>query len=148
MSPQDFQKVDLLIIMGTSLQVQPFASLVSRSQPPPKMWHALPPFPQYQLFCVFSSLTCSRFVLQGPCQHPQAPHQQGENRAGEGRGLLEGGGQLPPPASLPLHCPQSDVFMSLMGFGCGMDFDSDKAYRQGLGVGGLGGLWGHRRTWG
>ena len=49
--------------------------------------------------------------------------------------MLEGGGQLPPPASLPLHCPQSDVFMSLMGFGCGMDFDSDKAYRQGLGVG-------------
>lgn len=37
--------------------------------------------------------------------------------------------------------------MSLMGFGCGMDFDSDKAYRQGLGAGGPGGTleahWGH-----
>lgn len=27
---QDFSKVDLLIIMGTSLQVQPFASLISK----------------------------------------------------------------------------------------------------------------------
>lgn len=27
---QDFLKVDLLIIMGTSLQVQPFASLISK----------------------------------------------------------------------------------------------------------------------
>lgn len=26
----DFSKVDLLIIMGTSLQVQPFASLISK----------------------------------------------------------------------------------------------------------------------
>uniref|UniRef100_A0A8C6RQI9 NAD-dependent protein deacetylase n=1 Tax=Nannospalax galili TaxID=1026970 RepID=A0A8C6RQI9_NANGA len=30
-SPQDFSKVDLLIIMGTSLQVQPFASLISKA---------------------------------------------------------------------------------------------------------------------
>lgn len=28
--PQDFLKVDLLIIMGTSLQVQPFASLIGK----------------------------------------------------------------------------------------------------------------------
>lgn len=28
--PQDFTKVDLLIIMGTSLQVQPFASLIGK----------------------------------------------------------------------------------------------------------------------
>uniref|UniRef100_A0A2I3HME2 NAD-dependent protein deacetylase sirtuin-2 n=1 Tax=Nomascus leucogenys TaxID=61853 RepID=A0A2I3HME2_NOMLE len=29
-SPQDFLKVDLLLVMGTSLQVQPFASLISK----------------------------------------------------------------------------------------------------------------------
>lgn len=29
-SLQDFSKVDLLIVMGTSLQVQPFASLISK----------------------------------------------------------------------------------------------------------------------
>lgn len=66
----DFQKVDLLIIMGTSLQVQPFASLVSRVP-----------------------ASTPRLLI---------------NKEKTG---------------------QSDVFMSLMGFGCGMDFDSDKAYR-------------------
>ncbi|XP_039572468.1 NAD-dependent protein deacetylase sirtuin-2 [Passer montanus] len=60
----DFEKVDLLLIMGTSLQVQPFASLIS---------------------------SC-------------------------------------PPSCQPVCLPQSDPLMSLMGFG-GMDFDSDKAYR-------------------
>ncbi|XP_066840842.1 NAD-dependent protein deacetylase sirtuin-2 [Anser cygnoides] len=68
----DFQKVDLLLIMGTSLQVQPFASLVSRS---------------------WSPASTPRVLI---------------NKEKTG---------------------QSDPFMSLMGFGCGMDFDSDKAYR-------------------
>uniref|UniRef100_A0A8D0GB86 NAD-dependent protein deacetylase sirtuin-2 n=1 Tax=Sphenodon punctatus TaxID=8508 RepID=A0A8D0GB86_SPHPU len=67
---QDFQKVDLLIIMGTSLQVQPFASLVSR---------------------VPTSIP--RLLI---------------NKEKTG---------------------QSDPFLSLMGMGSGMDFDSDKAYR-------------------
>uniref|UniRef100_A0A674G7Z0 NAD-dependent protein deacetylase n=1 Tax=Taeniopygia guttata TaxID=59729 RepID=A0A674G7Z0_TAEGU len=58
----DFEKVDLLIIMGTSLQVQPFASLISR------------------------------LLIN-------------KEKTGQG-----------------------DPLMSLMGFG-GMDFDSDKAYR-------------------
>ena len=75
----------------------PSPPLLAGHSPHPKCGMLSPPFPQYQLFCVFSSLTCSRFVLQGPCQHPQAPHQQGENRAGEGRGLLEGGGAIATP---------------------------------------------------
>ncbi|XP_055556086.1 LOW QUALITY PROTEIN: NAD-dependent protein deacetylase sirtuin-2 [Falco cherrug] len=66
----DFQKVDLLIIMGTSLQVQPFASLVSRVP-----------------------TNTPRLLI---------------NKEKTG---------------------QSDPLMSLMGFGCGMDFDSEKAYR-------------------
>ncbi|XP_071656972.1 NAD-dependent protein deacetylase sirtuin-2 isoform X2 [Patagioenas fasciata] len=66
----DFQKVDLLLIMGTSLQVQPFASLVSRVP-----------------------TNTPRLLI---------------NKEKTG---------------------QSDPLMSLMGFGCGMDFDSDKAYR-------------------
>ncbi|XP_050187168.1 NAD-dependent protein deacetylase sirtuin-2 isoform X1 [Myiozetetes cayanensis] len=66
----DFQKVDLLIIMGTSLQVQPFASLVSRVP-----------------------VNTPRLLI---------------NKEKTG---------------------QSDALMSLMGFGCGMDFDSEKAYR-------------------
>uniref|UniRef100_A0A8V5GHI6 NAD-dependent protein deacetylase sirtuin-2 n=2 Tax=Melopsittacus undulatus TaxID=13146 RepID=A0A8V5GHI6_MELUD len=66
----DFQQVDLLIIMGTSLQVQPFASLVSRVP-----------------------TNTPRLLI---------------NKEKTG---------------------QSDPLMSLMGFGCGMDFDSDKAYR-------------------
>ncbi|XP_053123149.1 NAD-dependent protein deacetylase sirtuin-2 [Hemicordylus capensis] len=66
----DFHNVDLLIIMGTSLQVQPFASLVSRV---PK--------------------NTPRLLIN-------------KEKTGE-----------------------SDPFMSLMGFGCGMDFDSEKAYR-------------------
>ncbi|XP_041267804.1 NAD-dependent protein deacetylase sirtuin-2 [Onychostruthus taczanowskii] len=66
---QDFEKVDLLLIMGTSLQVQPFASLISRV----------------------------------PSNTPRLLINK--EKAG-----------------------QSDPLMSLMGFG-GMDFDSDKAYR-------------------
>ncbi|XP_074873850.1 NAD-dependent protein deacetylase sirtuin-2 isoform X2 [Carettochelys insculpta] len=66
----DFQKVDLLIIMGTSLQVQPFASLVSRVP-----------------------TNTPRLLI---------------NKEKTG---------------------QSDPFMSLMGLGSGMDFDSEKAYR-------------------
>ncbi|XP_041336724.1 NAD-dependent protein deacetylase sirtuin-2 [Pyrgilauda ruficollis] len=65
----DFEKVDLLLIMGTSLQVQPFASLISRV----------------------------------PSNTPRLLINK--EKAG-----------------------QSDPLMSLMGFG-GMDFDSDKAYR-------------------
>ncbi|KAM6428712.1 NAD-dependent protein deacetylase sirtuin-2 isoform 1-T1 [Liasis olivaceus] len=66
----DFQNADLLIIMGTSLQVQPFASLVSRV-----------------------STNTPRLLIN-------------KEKTGE-----------------------SDPFMSLMGLGCGMDFDSEKAYR-------------------
>uniref|UniRef100_A0A6J0T628 NAD-dependent protein deacetylase sirtuin-2 n=1 Tax=Pogona vitticeps TaxID=103695 RepID=A0A6J0T628_9SAUR len=66
----DFRDVDLLIIMGTSLQVQPFASLVSRVP-----------------------TNTPRLLIN-------------KEKTGE-----------------------SDPFMSLMGFGCGMDFDSEKAYR-------------------
>ncbi|KAG8450829.1 hypothetical protein GDO86_003193, partial [Hymenochirus boettgeri] len=66
----DFSKVDLLIIMGTSLQVQPFASLVSK----------------------VSSKT-PRLLI---------------NKEKTG---------------------QSDPFLGVLGFGGGMDFDSEKAYR-------------------
>ncbi|XP_070805708.1 NAD-dependent protein deacetylase sirtuin-2 isoform X2 [Pituophis catenifer annectens] len=66
----DFQNADMLIIMGTSLQVQPFASLVSRV----------------------------------PSNTPRLLINK--EKTGE-----------------------SDPFMSLMGLGCGMDFDSEKAYR-------------------
>ncbi|XP_029475213.1 NAD-dependent protein deacetylase sirtuin-2 isoform X2 [Rhinatrema bivittatum] len=66
----DFQKIDLLIIMGTSLQVQPFASLVGKV---PK--------------------NVPRLLIN-------------KEKTGE-----------------------SDSFMMLLGFGCGMDFDSEKAYR-------------------
>ncbi|XP_067317104.1 NAD-dependent protein deacetylase sirtuin-2-like isoform X1 [Anolis sagrei] len=66
----DFQNVDLLIIMGTSLQVQPFASLVARVP-----------------------TNTPRLLIN-------------KEKTGE-----------------------SDPFMSLMGFGCGMDFESEKAYR-------------------
>ncbi|XP_021401323.2 NAD-dependent protein deacetylase sirtuin-2 isoform X3 [Lonchura striata] len=65
----DFEKVDLLIIMGTSLQVQPFASLISRVP-----------------------TNTPRLLIN-------------KEKTGQG-----------------------DPLMSLMGFG-GMDFDSDKAYR-------------------
>lgn len=66
----DFPRCDLLIVMGTSLQVQPFASLVSRV-----------------------SKNCPRLLIN-----------------------MEKSGQVKP-------------MMSLFGFGEGMDFDSDKAYR-------------------
>ncbi|XP_026571115.1 NAD-dependent protein deacetylase sirtuin-2 [Pseudonaja textilis] len=66
----DFQNADMLIIMGTSLQVQPFASLVSRVP-----------------------TNTPRLLIN-------------KEKTGE-----------------------SDPFMSLMGLGCGMDFDSEKAYR-------------------
>ncbi|XP_017695082.1 PREDICTED: NAD-dependent protein deacetylase sirtuin-2 [Lepidothrix coronata] len=42
--------------------------------------------------------------------------------------LGRGKKHLPPPCH-PFCSPQSDPLMSLMGFGCGMDFDSEKAYR-------------------
>uniref|UniRef100_A0A1A8E613 NAD-dependent protein deacetylase n=1 Tax=Nothobranchius kadleci TaxID=1051664 RepID=A0A1A8E613_NOTKA len=67
---QDFPRCDLLIVMGTSLQVQPFASLVSRV---PK--------------------SCPRLLIN-------------MEKAGEAGPML-----------------------GLLGFGGGMDFDSDKAYR-------------------
>ncbi|TSP46816.1 NAD-dependent protein deacetylase sirtuin-2 [Bagarius yarrelli] len=67
---QDFPQCDLLIIMGTSLQVQPFASLVSR-------------VPN----------SCPRLLIN-----------------------MEKSGQ-------------SNFAVGLLGFGGGMDFDSDKAYR-------------------
>uniref|UniRef100_A0A8C6PEK0 NAD-dependent protein deacetylase n=1 Tax=Nothobranchius furzeri TaxID=105023 RepID=A0A8C6PEK0_NOTFU len=66
----DFPRCDLLIVMGTSLQVQPFASLVSRV---PK--------------------SCPRLLIN-------------MEKAGEAGPML-----------------------GLLGFGGGMDFDSDKAYR-------------------
>ncbi|KAM8977143.1 NAD-dependent protein deacetylase sirtuin-2 [Pelodytes ibericus] len=66
----DFSKVDLLIVMGTSLQVQPFASLVSKV----------------------------------PSRTPRLLINK--EKTGEG-----------------------DSFFSLLGLGGGMDFDSDKAYR-------------------
>ncbi|XP_016108395.1 NAD-dependent protein deacetylase sirtuin-2 isoform X1 [Sinocyclocheilus grahami] len=66
----DFPRCDLLIIMGTSLQVQPFASLVNRV-----------------------SNSCPRLLIN-----------------------MEKTGQ-------------SEFGMGLFGFGGGMDFDSDKAYR-------------------
>ncbi|KAK9394317.1 NAD-dependent protein deacetylase sirtuin-2 [Crotalus adamanteus] len=67
----DSQNVDLLIIMGTSLQVQPFSSLVS----------SVP-------------ANTPRLLIN-------------KEKTGE----------------------ISDPSMSLMGLGCGMDFDSEKAYR-------------------
>ncbi|KAM9812439.1 NAD-dependent protein deacetylase sirtuin-2 [Syngnathus typhle] len=66
----DFPRCDLLIIMGTSLQVQPFASLISRV---PK--------------------SCPRLLIN-------------MEKTGQG-----------------------DPMLGLLGFGGGMDFDSDKAYR-------------------
>ncbi|KAI7800680.1 NAD-dependent protein deacetylase sirtuin-2 isoform X1 [Triplophysa rosa] len=66
----DFPRCDLLVIMGTSLQVQPFASLVSKV-----------------------SNSCPRLLIN-----------------------MEKTGQ-------------SEFGMGLFGFGGGMDFDSDKAYR-------------------
>nr|XP_033811473.1 NAD-dependent protein deacetylase sirtuin-2 isoform X2 [Geotrypetes seraphini]XP_033811474.1 NAD-dependent protein deacetylase sirtuin-2 isoform X2 [Geotrypetes seraphini] len=66
----DFQKIDLLIIMGTSLQVQPFASLVGKVP-----------------------ANVPRLLIN-------------KEKTGE-----------------------SGSFMALLGFGCGMDFDSEKAYR-------------------
>lgn len=66
----DFRDLDLLVVMGTSLQVQPFASLISRAP-----------------------TNAPRLLIN-------------KEKTGE-----------------------SDPFMSLMGFGCGMDFDSAKAYR-------------------
>ncbi|XP_008424350.1 NAD-dependent protein deacetylase sirtuin-2 isoform X1 [Poecilia reticulata] len=66
----DFPRCDLLIVMGTSLQVQPFASLVSRV-----------------------SKSCPRLLIN-----------------------MEKTGQ-------------ADPMLGLLGFGGGMDFDSDKAYR-------------------
>ncbi|XP_069801177.1 NAD-dependent protein deacetylase sirtuin-2 [Dendropsophus ebraccatus] len=66
----DFQKVDLLIVMGTSLQVQPFASLVGKV----------------------------------PSKTPRLLINK--EKTGEG-----------------------DSFFGLLGLGGGMDFDSEKAYR-------------------
>lgn len=66
----DFPRCDLLIIMGTSLQVQPFASLVSKV-----------------------SRNCPRLLIN-----------------------MEKTGQV-------------DPMLGMLGFGGGMDFDSDKAYR-------------------
>ncbi|KAK2846899.1 hypothetical protein Q5P01_009898 [Channa striata] len=66
----DFPSCDLLIIMGTSLQVQPFASLISRV-----------------------SKSCPRLLIN-----------------------MEKAGQ-------------ADPLFGLLGLGVGMDFDSDKAYR-------------------
>ncbi|XP_061682810.1 NAD-dependent protein deacetylase sirtuin-2-like isoform X7 [Syngnathoides biaculeatus] len=66
----DFPRCDLLIILGTSLQVQPFASLVGRV-----------------------SKSCPRLLIN-----------------------MEKTGQ-------------ADPMLGLLGFGGGMDFDSDKAYR-------------------
>ncbi|XP_048357091.1 NAD-dependent protein deacetylase sirtuin-2 isoform X2 [Sphaerodactylus townsendi] len=70
LTQSDFRNVDLLIIMGTSLQVQPFASLVSRVP-----------------------TNTPRLLIN-------------KEKTGE-----------------------SEPLMALMGFGCGMDFDSEKAYR-------------------
>ncbi|XP_055003981.1 NAD-dependent protein deacetylase sirtuin-2 isoform X1 [Boleophthalmus pectinirostris] len=66
----DFPRCDLLIVMGTSLQVQPFASLVSKV-----------------------SRNCPRLLIN-----------------------MEKTGQV-------------DPMLGMLGFGGGMDFDSDKAYR-------------------
>lgn len=66
----DFPRCDLLIVMGTSLQVQPFASLVSKV-----------------------SRNCPRLLIN-----------------------MEKTGQ-------------ADPMLGMLGFGGGMDFDSDKAYR-------------------
>ncbi|XP_053908826.1 NAD-dependent protein deacetylase sirtuin-2 isoform X2 [Cuculus canorus] len=66
----DFPQADLLLIMGTSLQVQPFASLVGRVPP-----------------------STPRLLIN-------------KEKTGQG-----------------------DPLLSLMGLGGGMDFDSDKAYR-------------------
>ncbi|XP_047246668.1 NAD-dependent protein deacetylase sirtuin-2 [Girardinichthys multiradiatus] len=66
----DFPRCDLLIVMGTSLQVQPFAGLVSRV-----------------------SKSCPRLLIN-------------MEKAGE-----------------------ADPMLGLLSFGGGMDFDSDKAYR-------------------
>ncbi|GLD65654.1 NAD-dependent protein deacetylase sirtuin-2, partial [Lates japonicus] len=66
----DFPRCDLLIVMGTSLQVQPFAGLVGRV-----------------------SKSCPRLLIN-----------------------MEKAGQ-------------ADPLFGLLGFGGGMDFDSDKAYR-------------------
>lgn len=66
----DFPKVDLLIVMGTSLQVQPFASLVSKVP-----------------------TNTPRLLIN-------------KEKTGEG-----------------------ESFLGMLGFGGGMDFDSDKAYR-------------------
>ncbi|XP_037533991.1 NAD-dependent protein deacetylase sirtuin-2 [Nematolebias whitei] len=67
---KDFPHCDLLIIMGTSLQVQPFASLISRV-----------------------SKSCPRLLIN-------------MEKAGE-----------------------ADPMLGFLGFGGGMDFDSEKAYR-------------------
>ncbi|XP_013870449.1 NAD-dependent protein deacetylase sirtuin-2 [Austrofundulus limnaeus] len=67
---KDFPRCDLLIIMGTSLQVQPFASLISRV-----------------------SKGCPRLLIN-------------MEKAGE-----------------------ADPMLGFLGFGGGMDFDSEKAYR-------------------
>ncbi|XP_063306728.1 NAD-dependent protein deacetylase sirtuin-2 [Pelobates fuscus] len=66
----DFPKIDLLIVMGTSLQVQPFASLVSKVP-----------------------ISTPRLLIN-------------KEKTGEG-----------------------ETFFSFLGLGGGMDFDSDKAYR-------------------
>ncbi|KAK5928972.1 hypothetical protein CgunFtcFv8_010246 [Champsocephalus gunnari] len=66
----DFPRCDLLIVMGTSLQVQPFAGLVGRV-----------------------SKSCPRLLIN-----------------------MEKAGQ-------------ADPMLGLLGFGGGMDFESDKAYR-------------------
>uniref|UniRef100_A0A8C8DS21 NAD-dependent protein deacetylase n=1 Tax=Oryzias sinensis TaxID=183150 RepID=A0A8C8DS21_9TELE len=68
----DFPRCDLLIVMGTSLQVQPFAGLVGRV-----------------------SKSCPRLLIN-----------------------MEKAGEV-----------SADPMLGMLGFGGGMDFDSDKAYR-------------------
>ncbi|EMP27833.1 NAD-dependent deacetylase sirtuin-2 [Chelonia mydas] len=129
----DFQKVDLLIIMGTSLQVQPFASLVSRVAagstaltPCPPTVCSLQDFQKVDLLIIMgTSLQVQPFaslVSRVPTNTPRLLINK--EKTGQVR-----------PFSVPGSCgdgllERSDPFMSLMGLSTGMDFDSEKAYRQ------------------
>ncbi|KAF7242317.1 NAD-dependent protein deacetylase sirtuin-2 [Varanus komodoensis] len=96
----DFRETDLLIIMGTSLQVQPFASLVSRvSQNTPRLLINKEKTGEVK----FGLVWFDKLHL----------------------GIGVGAG------STFFHhfASKSDPVLSLMGFGCGMNFDSEKAYR-------------------